>query len=250
LKSSAIRCASLVFLFFILLALGATGPAYPASRAALRTGGFRIRADVQSMADIRWRNLTRQGWDMSCGAAALSTLLIYHHGRQFTEMAVTLTILKNTDPAVVRKRGGFSLYDLKRFVRAIGLDGVGYGDMTLDDLALFDMPAILPVRLGDLDHFVIFRKRVGEHVLLGDPAFGNISLSAARFEKMWKSRIAFYVVSSVEKEVMARQESARSMSPLSPDIRKVAMADPYYSTRILARIPAVPLTRRINMVAP
>jgi len=250
LKSSAIRRASIVFLLFILPAMGAAGPAYSASRAALRAGSLRIRADVQSMADIRWRNLTRQGWDMSCGAAALSTLLIYHHGRQFTEMAVTLTILKNTDPAVVRKRGGFSLYDLKRFVRAIGLDGVGYGDMTLDDLALFDMPAILPVRMGGLDHFVIFRKKVGGHVLLGDPAFGNISLSAARFEKMWKSRIAFYVVNSAEKEVMARQERARSSSPLSPDIRKVAIADPDYSTRILARIPAVPLTRRINMVAP
>ena len=100
------------------------------------------------MAELRWKNLTRQGWDMSCGAAALSTLLTYHHGKQFSEMAITLTILKNSDPAVVKKRGGFSLYDLKRFVRAVGFEGVGYGEMTLGDLELFDIPAILPTKVG------------------------------------------------------------------------------------------------------
>ena len=241
---------ALLSLLLILICLTAVSPVYSASRAGVRVGGLRFTPHVESMADLRWKKLTRQGWDMSCGAAALSTLLIYHHGRQFSEMAVTLSILKNSDPALVRERGGFSLYDLKRFVRAVGLDGVGYGKMTLDDLALFDIPAILPVRINDFDHFVVFRKRIGDHVMVGDPAFGNISLPTTRFEKMWNSRIAFYVVTSSEKEAMARLESAETRSPLSPEVMEMAIPDLDYSTRILSRIPTLPLTRRMTMVTP
>ncbi len=232
-------------LFFIC-----TTPVYSESRIGVRSGGYRFSSTVQSMAELRWKNLTRQGWDMSCGAAALSTLLIYHHDRQFSEMAVTLTILKNSDPVLVRERGGFSLYDLKRFVRAVGLEGIGYGDMTLDDLGLFGLPAILPIRIGDFDHFVIFRKRVGGHVMLGDPAFGNISLSADRFEKMWKSRIAFYTVTTKEKALMVKQLSAETRSPLSPEMMEMAIPDYNYGNRILNRMPSQPLTRRMSTVTP
>ena len=250
LSPSVITGRALLSLLLILICLAAVSPVYSASRVGVRVGGLRFNTNVESMADLRWKKLTRQGWDMSCGAAALSTLLIYHHGRQFSEMAVTLTILKNSDPVIVRERGGFSLYDLKRFVRAVGLDGVGYGKMTLDDLELFDIPAILPIRINDFDHFVIFRKRIGDHVMLGDPAFGNISLPTARFERMWKSRIAFYVVTSAEKEVMTRLESAESRSPLSPEVMEMAIPNLDYSTRILSRIPTLPLTRRMTMVTP
>lgn len=242
------RIAFILFLF--LINQGTLAPAYSASRADVRIGALRFRPPVESLLELRWKNLTRQGWDISCGAAALSTLLIYHHGRQFSEMAVTLTMLKNSDPELIRKRGGFSLYDLKRFVRAVNLDGVGYGEMTLDDLALFDLPAILPIRIHGFDHFVIFRKRIGQHVMLGDPAFGNISLPVSRFERMWQSRIAFYVVASEEKKVMAKLEKARSRSPLSPEIMEMAIPDLDYVARILSRIPTLPMTRRMTTVAP
>lgn len=86
--------------------------------------------------------------------------------------------------------------------------------------------------------------------MLGDPAFGNISLPAHRFERMWKSRIAFYVVTSAEKEVMARLERAESRSPLSPEAMEVAIPDPDYGTRILSRIPTLPITRRTTAVTP
>lgn len=250
LRTSVFSRKVLLFLASVLICQATVTPAHSASRAGVRIGGLRFIPNVESIDDLRWKKITRQGWDMSCGAAALSTVLIYHHGRQFSEMAVTLTILKNSDPALVRARGGFSLFDLKRFVSAVGLEGVGYGDMTLDDLERFDLPAILPIRIGDLDHFVVFRKRIGEHVMLGDPAFGNISLPAARFERMWQSRIAFYVVTSAEKEVMAKHERAKSRSPLSPEIMEMAIPDLDYGTRILRRIPTLPLTRRMTTVTP
>lgn len=250
LSPSVFTRRALLCLLLILIGQVAVTPAYSASKVGVRVNGLRFNPGIESMVELRWKTLTRQGWDMSCGAAALSTLLIYHHGRDFSEMAITLTILKNSDPAVVRARGGFSLYDLKRFVRAVGLDGLGYGEMTLDDLELFDLPAILPIRINNFDHFVIFRKRVGDHVMLGDPAFGNISLPIARFEKMWKSRIAFYVATSTEKETMAQLERAESRSPLSPEIMEMAIPDLDYGNRILSRIPTLPLTRRMTTVTP
>ncbi len=221
-----------------------------ASPVGINFGNMRYKSNVKSLYELRWDKLTRQGWDISCGAAALSTILTYHNGRPYSEMAITLSILKNSDPVVVKKRGGFSLYDLKRFVRAVGLQGLGYGDMTIDDLETFSIPAILPIRIKELDHFVIFKKRVGNHILVGDPAFGNLSLPADRFMRMWKSKIAFYVVTTEEKQLLAKQKKKPSKSILSPQTMEAAIPNPHYAYRLLSRIPTVPLTRRMVVHSP
>lgn len=223
---------------------------YAFNPVGVRIGTQRFTKNVHSLAELRWNNLTRQGWDKSCGAAALSTLLTYHQKRNFSELAVTLTILKNSDPALVSQRGGFSLYDLKRFVQAIGLEGDGYGDMAIDDLDQFAMPAILPVRIRGLDHFLIFRKLIGNHILLGDPAFGNISLPIAKFEEIWKSHIAFYVVTAEEKALLRKKEQVRIKSPLSPSLMETAIPFFQYGSRIVNRIPMVPIARQQAMVGP
>ena len=241
-----IRC---LFLLVFIYGMAIESTCF-AGRIEIRIGNMRLGQNVQSMHELRWKNLTRQGWDISCGAAALSTLLTYHQKKKFSEMAITLTILKNSDPALVRERGGFSLYDLKRFVQAIGLEGLGYGDMTVDDLELFDLPAILPIRMGDFDHFVVFRKRLGNHIFLGDSAFGNVSVPEKRFVHMWKSRVAFYVVTSEEKDVMSRHEKAGKRSPLTAESMEMAIPDSGYVNRILHRMPIVPVTRRMTIVAP
>lgn len=238
------------FFFLILMYWSIAPPVYSANRVGIRVGNTHYSRTMQSVLELRWKKLTRQGWDKSCGAAALSTLLTYHQQKQFSEIAITLTILKNSNPELVKKRGGFSLYDLKRFVTAIGLEGLGYGKMTLDDLDQFNIPAILPVRIGDFDHFVVFKRRIANHILFGDPAFGNISLPVDRFEKIWKSRIAFYVVTISEKETMAKNEKAQITSPLSPKAMDTAIPDLGYASRLCQRIPLIPLTRRMIRVSP
>ena len=234
----------LIFILFSFISESYAGP------VGFHFGKMRYKSNVKSLSELRWNKLTRQGWDISCGAAALSTLLTYHNGRPFSEIAITLSILKNSDPTLVRERGGFSLFDLKRFVKAVGLESMGYGDMTLNDLEMFSIPAILPLKINDFDHFVIFRKRLGNHVLLGDPAFGNISLSVARFSEMWKSKIAFYVVTTEEKELLAKKEQIKTKSALSPEAMEAAIPDSRYSTRLLGRIPSVPVTRRMMVYSP
>jgi predicted double-glycine peptidase len=161
--------------------------------APFHVNGLRVQKSVVSFAERRNSRLVRQAWDISCGAAALSTVLSHYHGRSISEVSIVVTILRNTDPNRVRRRGGFSLLDLKRFAEAVGFTAKGYAGLTIDDLIAFGVPTIISVRIRGYDHFVVFKGRVGDTVLLGDPAFGNINLPVHDFLTMWPNGIGFIV---------------------------------------------------------
>lgn len=181
-------------------------------------------------------NPLRQGWDISCGAAALSTILTYDFDTPYSEATIAVSILANGDPEEVKARGGFSLLDLKRFAEAVGHTAKGYDNLTLDDLEKSSVPAILPVRIRNLDHFVVYRGQYAGRVRLGDPAFGNITLSANRFEKIWQSRIGFFVTQ--------KGTDFTDGQPLSTDKLNMTVPDLNYVERLLNRKPAIPFTRR------
>src|SRR5690625_4795435 len=75
---------------------------------------------VKSLLEIRHQHVILQEWDLSCGAAALATLLNYQYGDQITEKKIAKSLMSREEylknPAIVRIREGFSLLDLKRFV--------------------------------------------------------------------------------------------------------------------------------------
>jgi predicted double-glycine peptidase len=169
--------------FFVLFAAlaGAAGAASAAD----------ARGPVRSLLELRQANVIAQQWDISCGAAALATLLAYHHGEPVSENAVAQGMLGKTDPLRVKLRGGFSLLDLKRYAQARGFQADGYSEMALADLAKLG-PAIVPVVLERYPHFVVFRALDGDRVLIADPAYGNRSLEVDVFEKAWQ-KVAFVV---------------------------------------------------------
>jgi uncharacterized protein len=147
---------------------------------------------VRSLLEIRRENVIVQQWDASCGAAALATLLTFQHGDAVDEKTVAQGMLRSTTPLRVRHRGGFSLLDLKRYADSRGFRGEAYRDAAPADLEDFK-PAIVPVNLTGFPHFVIYRGRVGDSVLIADPGFGNQVLPAATFEAAWIQGIAFVV---------------------------------------------------------
>jgi len=159
----------------------------------MRMAGGAFTASATPFKALRERKLVRQGWDNSCGAAALSTILTYHYGVELNEATIALSILHNTDPDRVRRQGGFTLLDLKRFVEAIGLEASGYAGLTIDDLDTFEAPLILPTRIRNFDHFVVYRGSVGDRVLLGDPAFGNLSMTRSQLLDIWHGQVGFVV---------------------------------------------------------
>lgn len=160
---------------------------------------------VRSLLEKRQERTVQQGFDLSCGAAALATLLTYEHGDGTSERAVIEGILQRSDPERIRSRGGFSLLDLKRFALSKGYQAFGYGDLRLEDLG--DLaPAITPIHLGDYSHFVIVHGMVSDRMLLSDPGYGQRTVSRRVFLRLWRQRIAFVV----------EKDGARASAPAPP----------------------------------
>lgn len=218
-----------------------------ADAAAVRTVVGRLEVPTATFKDLREARLVRQGWDISCGAAALSTVLTHHFGDPYSEATIAVSILHNTDPERVRARGGFSLLDLKRFAEAVGYVAVGYRDLTLDDLEARPVPAILPVRFRDYDHFVVFRGRAGNRVLVGDPAFGNLTLTLDEFHQAWSSTIGFFVFADAAQAAGDWHDRA---SPLDPDALSVLLPDLDHVRRLSRPGGLIPLSRRIGPPLP
>ncbi|HEX2531212.1 MAG TPA: C39 family peptidase [Burkholderiaceae bacterium] len=150
----------------------------------LLAGNVQAERPVRSLLEMRQENLVIQRWDISCGAAALATVLTYDLGYPVSEAQVAKGMLRQTDPMRVKYRGGFSLLDMKRYAAQIGFDSDGYTGMSLENLAS-RLPMIVPTRLSGYDHFVIVRKITEQHVYIADPAFGNYRISHSRFVDRW-----------------------------------------------------------------
>ncbi len=148
-------------------------------------GAGRYRVSIESLRERRWKHVVRQGMDISCGSAALATILHYQFGQQISEREIIQSILHNVKQEEVRKRGGFSLLDLKRVADDLGYTVQGY-KTSMDQLRKYGHPAIVPITVRNTKHFVVFRGVVGDRVILADPAFGNIVLEESHFAKVWQ----------------------------------------------------------------
>jgi predicted double-glycine peptidase len=143
---------------------------------------------VKSLIELRTEGVVVQKFDLSCGAAALATLLNFQFGDRVTEKQVTEGLIQRKEyidnPLVVRVRQGFSLLDLKRYVDRRGYQGVGYGNLELNDLK--DLaPIIVAVSPLGYNHFLVYRGQSADKVLLADPAFGNRTMSVEKFLRIW-----------------------------------------------------------------
>src|SRR5262249_37446780 len=147
-----------------------------------------------------------QTWDISCGAAALATILTYEHGDPVSERDVAAGMLAETTAERVRERLGFSLLDLKKYAVKRGYKAQGYGELTIPDL-LDLAPAIVPIDVRGMSHFVVFRGTIGDRVLISDPGFGIRTMLVSQFEAMWVGKLAFTV---------ARSDGRRPPNRLAP----------------------------------
>jgi uncharacterized protein len=168
--------------------LGALAAAATPSPSAAAAPPDRAKT-VRSFQEIRRKSVVIQRWDLSCGAAALATVLAFQHGDPVPEREIARAMLAATDSALVRERLGFSLLDLKRFLKGRGYAGEGYARVGLAGLAL----AIVPIRLQTFDHFVVFRGLERGRAILADSAYGVRAMAVGRFLRAWRGRVAFVV---------------------------------------------------------
>lgn len=143
---------------------------------------------VRSLLEIRRERTVVQEWDISCGAAALATLLNHQHADPVTEREIALGLMGRdayvANPLLVRLRQGFSLFDLKRYVDGRGYVGVGLGGLDIESLVA-RAPILTPIRTYGYNHFVVVRGRMGNRLLLADPNFGTRTMHVDRFEDVW-----------------------------------------------------------------
>lgn len=188
---------------------------------------------VISLKELRSSGVIVQKFDLSCGAAALATILNFQFGDRVTEKEVAEGLIRRKEyiehPEIVRVRQGFSLLDLKRFVDSRGYQGVGYGKLELDDLIKI-APAIVAVSPIGYNHFLIFRGRIGDEVLLADPAFGNRTMSVEKFERIWIDfpdigKVAFIVTRNGKPEPPGQLavQSAQVVAPPDVFVRQIIL---------------------------
>lgn len=185
------RLALLLAMGFMLQ--GCALPTANLSATASATASDAARwSPVQSVLESRQSHLIVQQWDLSCGAAALATLMNFQHGEAFTEKMTAQAMLRRSDPLTVRVKGGFSLLDMKRFAQQHGYRGRAFQQLDFAQLTAL-VPAIVPVDLGGYRHFLIVRTAIADRVLVADPAFGNRVLRRQEFLRAWLAGIAFVV---------------------------------------------------------
>jgi predicted double-glycine peptidase len=146
------------------------------------------RRAVRSLLEIRRESVVIQEWDLSCGAAALATVLKYQYGDLASEKDIARALINRREyidnPELLKIRQGFSLLDLKRYVDNHGYRGTGYGKLTFADL-VEKAPIIIPVNFLGYNHFVVFRGVREDRVLLADPGWGNRTMLRGDFENAW-----------------------------------------------------------------
>lgn len=143
---------------------------------------------VKSLLEMRKEHVVIQKWDLSCGAAALSTLLTYQLQNPIPEKTIAEALIKRKEyiehPELVQMKEGFSLLDLKRFADQIGYKGIGLGKLELADLEKY-APIMIPLKIKGYNHFVVFRGSLGNRVLMADPAWGNRTMLTEKFAESW-----------------------------------------------------------------
>lgn len=162
----------------------------------------KARGAVRTLLENRQENVVLQKWDISCGAAALGTILNYQFGDKVGEQEIAKGLMQRDEyrknPNIVKSRLGFSLLDLQRYVDKKGYRGIGLGKLELDHIK-DRAPMIISVFIHGYNHFVVFRGMRGNRVLLADPAWGNRTMGLERFMDIWTDypkmgRVGFQVI--------------------------------------------------------
>jgi uncharacterized protein len=155
-------------------------------------GTGHLRTYVNPVSEINKGHLVKQGYDFSCGSAALAILLNYYLGEKLTERQVIEGLMHYGDSTQIAKRQAFSLLDMKKFVTELGYKGEGYR-AEMDDLKTLKTPCLLPISIMSYRHFVVFRGIFNGHVFLADPWRGDISFTLDDFYNSWYDKVIFVV---------------------------------------------------------
>ncbi|MBN3792603.1 C39 family peptidase [Burkholderia sp. Ac-20353] len=159
--------------------------------------GVPLTKHLQSMRDLRYRDIVNQQFDFSCGSAALATLLKYGYDIDIPETEMIRRMMAFSTPDVVVKNG-FSMLDMKKFVETLGLRGRGFR-VGIDALYHLQIPVLVLMNLDGYEHFVIVKHAEDDRIFIADPALGNRIVLEQDFARTWNG-LVFAVLGKPFKE--------------------------------------------------
>jgi hypothetical protein len=193
----------------IALILLGTSPTPVEAIAFQLPGQTLLNVPVRTLVDLRFKNVVRQAHDISCGAAAMATLLKYYYAEDVTEREAIEAMLALGDREKIQKEG-FSLLEMKWFAEQRGYVAAGYRIQDVNNLHKLQVPAITVVKVRGYAHFVVIKGVANGQVFIADPAFGNRSRPLEGFDGEWNNVILV---------VLHRTRTGSSAFSLDPTLR-------------------------------
>lgn len=190
----------------------------------LPLGGGDVVMPVTSIKQARMATTLLQQYDFSCGSAAVATLLTHHYGLPTSESTVFESMYRQGDQKKIQ-REGFSLLDMKRFLKTQGFEADGF-EQSLEKLKEARLPAIVLINENGYHHFVVVKGLRADRVLIGDPANGTRAVSRQDFEASWQNRLLFVIHNRTDLAHfnLAADWRAAPQSPLAAGVNRDGLA--------------------------
>ena len=186
---------------------------------------LRIYHNVVPLSESLNECMIKQQYDYSCGSAALGTILNFYLGETFTETQIIHGLMQYGDKEQIKKLRAFSLWDMQKFVNALGYNSGGY-KAELSDLYIPELwPCIVPIELFGYRHFVVFRGVHEGRVFVVDPWRGKGSYTISQFLDMWYNNILFIVYPRNGQSVSCLSLKEKDLRFISQDMQKTLMFD-------------------------
>lgn len=137
-----------------------------------------INQPINNFKSLRDKDIVKQNFDFSCGAAALATLLNSFYGLNLSEEIILKAMHKENYRA--------SFEDLQKVLPQFGFKGQGYA-ISFEQLTKLKIPVIIYVKYRNDEHFSVLRGIDSHTAWLADPSLGNRTFSRNQFLEMWET---------------------------------------------------------------
>jgi len=176
-----------------------------------KAGGTLLNVKLRPVTEMHFKDVVRQRYDLSCGAAAMATLLQYFYEQDVKEKAIIDAMIKLGDPEKIAE-SGFSMLELKWFAENRGFVAQGYRIDDPEHMRNLEVPVITLINTRGYSHFVVLKAVRGDEAVIADPAFGNVVKSFDQFSSEW-SNVVLVVLS---KKLNGAHQFAQDFSIKAP----------------------------------
>lgn len=167
--------------------------------------GMYVTKRVVSLREARFEGVIAQKYDLSCGAAALATILNYYYDQPIEELDIIKYMLEYGDTHEIKQKG-FSLLDLKKYALDHGYMAEGYR-VGFDKLRKLKIPVIILFKSGSFSHFIVLKGISGDNAYIADPAYGNRSMALEIFEENWNGVIFVVATKNMQRHDPLQMET-------------------------------------------